>query len=1521
MRLLLGAAAVATVGRAQMIRPGQCTVSYTGAYVSALNGECSQSTCTPSCQEKIDAVRTDCANETYNETDPITGTNAERSFLQKAVRALQRLGPVDCDYGGRGNGGCDPQCTPGNITGYWGASSFFEQHDCIGISPLSSATSWEAAWHSREDVCHRGLAALARRCAGCTDSALTGFLRDATRKLVVSGLLEGWHADAGVEACTDAPRQSKLFEDLNAACCAGPEDGAATCDIKLGSSPTTCGFMCSAAVTRAALVCPNYFLSDAKLRGLYLDCAAVAGALEQLLAAAYPSLPTEVAHYCPTHRTTIALPGASGPYDTSDGNGRRLLLAEAGQSEKNHSHRALQQGPPSENVSPECSWGYQEAFTASISGECSRSICTAACQGLITRMLTDCHGQTYPETDTLSNLTITRMFSPKAVAALQLIGPTECRYQPGYDTCAQDGCSITEASKELGQECAVFFMGVKFHGWIGCGQPEDSSDPNSPWIDSSQSTKDLCWGRYIKYVESCSGCTDPFIQDFMKLTAQATANTHCEDCNHPQAIADKIRQVCCSGPDGTLGNADDPCTQHDGGHDLTWYVPDTCEENDPCRNYILEMAEHGCPSLFIHRGDDGGSNPAAAVGNSIALGMFVDCGGDLHALLEQGKPCDGLTAPAHASLGNCSADGTLNSGHSCEMTCETGYCVSGHQPVCIDGQFLNTVSCQPSGDAITLESCSFPPNGGCDPLTRCSDSTFLFGTRQIACTACMPDYYGSGRSGCYPIDQCKLLDNGGCDVKHSRCTNFNGGYSCSPCKQGTFGDPYQLGGCKPCARVENSAPDAILSCTGPSASNVSACAEGFYKAQAGQGNVCVECSQCTAGQYMRAACSPDGNAVCIDCTPIEHALATAPVTCTAADDSTFRSGGGGCASGFNKFRLNGADTCQRCTVCTPGKFTKSPCSSVVETVCQNCTAVPGARKDATYSCTNADDSRVDVCTSGDYLDANGQCLDCTVCADGKYEGSPCTDKSDRRCCTQCTAGKYVSRECGGTDSVCSLCTAVAHASSGVTCTTKSDSRISECASSFFRVRGSAAGWISAATPDTCSPCSACAVGRYQSAPCGISTDAVCADCTRIADAATDAKYTCSSASDSQVSACMVKTMGSVTQRYFRTRTPNAADTCSPCSYCSPGTYKAAPCTDVTDTSCLRCSTVENAKGSTTCTTSTDSRVQLCEEEFYRVPGQADRSDVCVACSSCSPGRYQTAPCTSNRDTKCADCAPVAHSVGLVTCDDATTSRVDLCADSFWKQRQGSSQSDLCHSCTVCAAGRYERTACGVGLASQNTDCVACGPGLYQPGAAAASCISCEAGRFSPTEGAAAAAACIDCGAGKYSPLTRLADRSGCIECEAGRWSLASVAASSADCIRCPAGTYVDVPGSGDRQSCIGCEIGKYSEKLGSALASDCVACGTGETTDGAGASSPHICVASSDTKTLGLLGFAVLVVVAGTGVACTKKRAMNPKDLQELLEQTQASSFSGSLSGSVGGHDHVAQAAGVRALPRISGNE
>ena len=117
---------------------------------------------------------------------------------------------------------------------------------------------------------------------------------------------------------------------------------------------------------------------------------------------------------------------------------------------------------------------------------------------------------------------------------------------------------------------------------------------------------DRCWDRYVQYVQGCSGCTDPFVQTFLKKTATATANTHCEACDQPQQIADKVRDVCCAGADGVLGTDDDPCTARveittdsgaggTSGHSsqVTWYVPDTCEAEGACQAYVLEIAENG----------------------------------------------------------------------------------------------------------------------------------------------------------------------------------------------------------------------------------------------------------------------------------------------------------------------------------------------------------------------------------------------------------------------------------------------------------------------------------------------------------------------------------------------------------------------------------------------------------------------------------------------------------------------------------------------------------------------------------------------------------------------------------------------------------------------------------------------------------------------------------------------------------------------------------------------------------------
>ena len=51
-------AGIAAVKAQDMGRSVDCTVAYTGAYMSTLNGECSLLGCTPNCQAKINAVRT-----------------------------------------------------------------------------------------------------------------------------------------------------------------------------------------------------------------------------------------------------------------------------------------------------------------------------------------------------------------------------------------------------------------------------------------------------------------------------------------------------------------------------------------------------------------------------------------------------------------------------------------------------------------------------------------------------------------------------------------------------------------------------------------------------------------------------------------------------------------------------------------------------------------------------------------------------------------------------------------------------------------------------------------------------------------------------------------------------------------------------------------------------------------------------------------------------------------------------------------------------------------------------------------------------------------------------------------------------------------------------------------------------------------------------------------------------------------------------------------------------------------------
>ena len=755
----------------------RCTGAYANAYMSTLTGQCAQpAQCTNACQRQIDDVLNLCAGVKTNDTDPITGLVAERSFVQEAMEALQTTGQVDCEYR-VGHARCDDGCNMGNITGGVSVTTKFEQHRCIAVDPATHQSATLAAWHSCEGVCRAEFEQLVNSCGGCSDPVLAHFLADAGSKLMMC--VTGNHGQNGCAAMADG---------LDSACCAGP-DGIVgndddSCSIKHGHMPTICSDdpVCAAAVKTAAIGwCPQQFTTSSSLLGLFLDCG---GNLQQLLAA--EPVHTKAAIYCDaTHDHGIALPGS---YDSG---GRRALQGAPEVV-----------GPPPE-ASSECLASYQVAFDAAVGGDCAAPHCTFNCQLKISQMLTACGGDFESSRDSATNMTIRTPFTAKAVAALQLLMPEDCAYSGGYQTCASE-CSIVQIAKELNGldadddiQCATFFMGVDFHSWQGCGTPPTVA--GGEWIDAPQSTKDTCWARYVNLVSRCGGCSDPYVTQFFRKSATATANKHCENCTDPQKIAEKIREMCCVGGEGTESDLCSTVTEtfvDSGGGgstgpmaDVTWYVPNSCLHGSACQAYVLEIAEHACPSLFLADGY-GDATTGGAV-----LGMYDSCGGNATTLLSQGAPCQAPAVPEHAHPGTCSSAG-VRSGERCEMTCKTGYCITGRQPQCYDGHLVNTMQCQ----LQHVDTCHFPPNGGCDRLTTCSEDTSLFGTRLIQCSSCPPGYYGSGRSGCQDVDECEIASNGGCD-EHTTCTNTDGGYRCSACSTAAVngialtGDPYQAGGC------------------------------------------------------------------------------------------------------------------------------------------------------------------------------------------------------------------------------------------------------------------------------------------------------------------------------------------------------------------------------------------------------------------------------------------------------------------------------------------------------------------------------------------------------------------------------------------------------------------------------------------------------------------------------------------------------------------------------------------------------
>ncbi|GMH80167.1 hypothetical protein TL16_g08430 [Triparma laevis f. inornata] len=137
------------------------------------------------------------------------------------------------------------------------------------------------------------------------------------------------------------------------------------------------------------------------------------------------------------------------------------------------------------------------------------------------------------------------------------------------------------------------------------------------------------------------------------------------------------------------------------------------------------------------------------------------------------------------------------------------------------------------------------------------------------------------------------------------------------------------------------------------------------------------------------------------------------------------------------------------------------------------------------------------------------------------------------------------------------------------------------------------------------------------------------------------------------------------------------------------------------------------------------------------------------------------------------------------------------------------------SCTTCDKGKYKEGTGGT------TVCDECGTGKYndQTGAGLESdCQDCASGKYQPSTAAVSPYDCANCDAGKYSPSAALSE---CTDCSTGKYS----AEMSSDCVECPPGTYT---GSTSSIDCTGCEVGRYA---GSTGFSACNPCEEGKFTD------------------------------------------------------------------------------------------
>lgn len=747
---------------------------------------------------------------------------------------------------------------------------------------------------------------------------------------------------------------------------------------------------------------------------------------------------------------------------------------------------------------------------------------------------------------------------------------------------------------------------------------------------------------------------------------------------------------------------------------------------------------------------------------------------------------------------------------------------------------------QYSTGAVQCLDC--PTQGSC-----CSGYELVNGT----CTACNSSTYElDGHCVACPEHHVPMFSRLG------RLINVNkGANTCQKCSPGTMvndsvcvqcpaGQYEQNNVCLPCAIGTYQPLEAQQECL--------QCPNGFYTTEQEQN----ECTPCAANSFGNAsgcfACesplvSPMGSSTCHVSCPDEWIFDGS--TCTGCPLGQIGSNGACVHCPAGKVRSNEYDDI--CSECPDGKITDPnhvaclclPGTLTTPLGCANCSSgryQPLSGQDTCLDCARGTYSIQNSvacvgCPAGYVTFTNGSSF-CSSCPPGKGEqNGVCQDcahgeENIEGLCTICPAGKQAADDFGceycefgkvsQSGSQCEFCAKGQYAFSHEECRTCN-------ASNNEYTNNIGIGSTFCITCDSDIACQSCDPGRFNSlgscvqCPAGYISDGTLPQC--IACSQTEISI-------NNETECEICQDG-------KRRSGNECQDCAIGSFGTDGLCMLCQLAKYQDVSgATECKACPSGKTTRSVGHSEPSDCQTCLDlgeisstiilDGYCTncaPGKYVDVD---QCTNCEPGRYRLAS-----QTECEKCIIGKFSDGLSPCAD--------CPAGFYNTAEGLSQCEQCitqgahsnaceecaagyrkegASCIACEAGKFSVTgqvecqSCATGLFQDQTSsssCKQCLPGSFADDLSSISCKKCTLGRFQPKYGQGA---CHKCPIGTYGDQESL---EACKRCPSGTYTENEATETLAQCVECPAGK---IESSG---VCIECREGTYQNLVGQ---TECIAC-------------------------------------------------------------------------------------------------